>query len=62
VIHTITAGGPQQTTTILVYKVYSDGFVSQDLGSSSAQSVILLIVVGLLTVLQFKFIEKRVHY
>ncbi|MFT7106933.1 MAG: sn-glycerol 3-phosphate transport system permease protein [Yoonia sp.] len=62
VIHTITSGGPQQSTTILVYKVFSDGFVGQDLGSSSAQSVILLIVVGLLTVLQFKFIEKRVHY
>ena len=62
VIHTITAGGPQQSTTILVYKVYADGFVGQDLGSSSAQSVVLLIVVGLLTVIQFKFIEKRVQY
>jgi sn-glycerol 3-phosphate transport system permease protein len=62
VIHTITGGGPQQATTILVYKVYADGFVGQDLGSSSAQSVILLIVVSLLTVIQFKFIERRVHY
>ena len=63
VIHTITAGGPQQSTTILVYKVFADGFVGQDLGSSSAaQSVILLIVVGTLTVMQFKYIEKRVHY
>jgi sn-glycerol 3-phosphate transport system permease protein len=62
VIHTITAGGPQQATTILVYKVYSDGFVGQDLGSSAAQSVILLLVVGLLTVIQFKFIERKVHY
>lgn len=62
VIHTITGGGPQQSTTILVYKVYADGFVGQDLGSSAAQSVILLLVVGLLTVIQFKFIERRVHY
>ena len=62
VIHTITSGGPQQSTTILVYKVFSDGFVGQDLGSSSAQSVILLVIVGLLTVVQFKYIEKRVHY
>ncbi|MGB3278742.1 MAG: sn-glycerol-3-phosphate ABC transporter permease UgpA [Pseudorhodobacter sp.] len=62
VIHTITHGGPQQSTTILVYKVFSDGFVGQDLGSSAAQSVVLLVVVGALTVLQFKFIEKRVHY
>ena len=62
VIHTITSGGPQQTTTILVYKVFADGFVGQDLGSSAAQSVILLVIVGLLTVVQFKYIEKRVHY
>ncbi len=62
VIHTITGGGPQQSTTILVYKVYSDGFVGQDLGSSAAQSVILLVIVGALTIVQFKFIERRVHY
>ena len=62
VIHTITAGGPQQSTTILVYKVYADGFVGQDLGSSAAQSVILLVIVGILTVVQFRFIERRVHY
>jgi len=62
VIHTITSGGPQQATTILVYKVFSDGFVGQDLGSSAAQSVILLVTVGALTVVQFKFIERKVHY
>ena len=62
VIHTITSGGPQQATTILVYKVFSDGFVGQDLGSSSAQSVILLVLVGALTIIQFKYVEKRVHY
>lgn len=62
VIHTITSGGPQQATTTLVYKVYADGFVGQDLGSSAAQSVVLLIVVSLLTVIQFKFVERRVHY
>ena len=62
VIHTITSGGPQQATTILVYKVYSDGFVGQDLGSSAAQSVILLVIVSLLTIVQFKFVERRVHY
>ncbi len=62
VIHTITSGGPQQATTILVYKVYADGFVGQDLGSSAAQSVILLVVVSILTIVQFKFIERRVHY
>ncbi|MEI4486981.1 sn-glycerol-3-phosphate ABC transporter permease UgpA [Frigidibacter sp. MR17.14] len=62
VIHTITAGGPQQSTTILVYKVFADGFVGQDLGASAAQSVILLVLVGLLTVVQFRFIERKVHY
>jgi len=62
VIHTITAGGPQQATTTLVYKVFADGFVGQDLGSSAAQSVILLALVGVLTVVQFRYIERRVHY
>ena len=62
VIHTITSGGPEQSTTILVYKVFSDGFVSLDLGSSAAQSVILLVLVGILTVIQFKYIERKVHY
>ena len=62
IVHTITSGGPEQDTNILVYKVFSDGFVSQDLGSSAAQSVILLVLVGLLTVIQFKYIEKKVHY
>ena len=62
VIHTITGGGPRQDTTILVYKVFADGFVGQDLGSSAAQSVILLFVVGILTVIQFRYIERRVHY
>ena len=60
--HTITSCGPQQATTILVYKVYSDGFVGQDLGLSAAQSVILLFFVSILTVVQFKYIERRVHY
>ena len=62
VIHTITGGGPQQATTILVYKVFADGFVGQDLGSSAAQSVILMIIVIGLTVAQFKYIEKKVAY
>jgi len=62
VIHTITLGGPGQSTMIMVYKVYADGFVGQDLGSSAAQSVVLMGIVGLLTVVQFRFVERRVHY
>ncbi|MBT5931661.1 MAG: glycerol-3-phosphate transporter permease, partial [Rhodobacteraceae bacterium] len=49
-------------TTILVYKVYNDGFVGLDLGSSAAQSVILMVLVISMTVVQFRFIEKRVQY
>ncbi|MBU6382002.1 MAG: sn-glycerol-3-phosphate ABC transporter permease UgpA [Betaproteobacteria bacterium] len=62
IIDASTGGGPGQSTSILVYKVYHDGFKSLDLGSSSAQSVILMIMVVLLTVIQFRFIERRVHY
>jgi sn-glycerol 3-phosphate transport system permease protein len=62
VVDALTKGGPGQSTTILVYKVYNDGFRGQDLGGSSAQSVILMVVVILLTVVQFRFIERRVHY
>lgn len=62
VIDTMTAGGPGGSTTSLVYKVYRDGFVGADLGGSSAQSVVLLLLVLLLTFIQFRFVEKRVHY
>lgn len=61
-IDVLTRGGPADKTTTLVYKVYNDGFIGQDLGSSSAQSVILMVAVMLLTVVQFKFLEKKVHY
>ena len=46
----------------MVYKVYSDGFLGLDLGGSAAQSVILMIVVISLTVIQFRYIERKVHY
>jgi len=62
IIGSLTQGGPGQATNILVWKVYNDGFRGQDLGGSSAQSVILMIVVILLTFVQFRFIERRVHY
>ncbi len=62
IIHAVTKGGPGKSTEILVYKVYKDGFVGLDLGSSAAQSVILMAVVVTLTVIQFRFIERRVHY
>ena len=58
----MTQGGPANATEILVYKVYQDGFVGLDLGGSAAQSVVLMFIVIALTVVQFKFVEKRVQY
>ncbi|PIV73879.1 MAG: sn-glycerol-3-phosphate ABC transporter permease UgpA [Rhodobacteraceae bacterium CG17_big_fil_post_rev_8_21_14_2_50_65_11] len=62
IIHAVTQGGPANATTTLVYKVYNDGFIGLDLGGSAAQSVILMILVIAMTVVQFRFIEKRVQY
>ena len=62
IIHNVTQGGPARATEILVYKVWYDGVVGLDLGSSAAQSVILLAIVIALTAVQFRFIERRVHY
>ena len=61
-IHATTSGGPAQSTTILVYKVFNDGFIGLNLGSSAAQSVILMGIVIALTVVQFRYIERRVQY
>jgi sn-glycerol 3-phosphate transport system permease protein len=62
IIHATTQGGPAQATNIMVYKVYVDGFVGLNLGSSAAQSVILMGIVIVLTVIQFRWIERRVQY
>jgi sn-glycerol 3-phosphate transport system permease protein len=62
VIDATTQGGPSQATQILVYKVYHDGVKAADIGGSSAQSVILMIIVIALTAIQFKFIERKVQY
>lgn len=61
-IDATTQGGPNQQTNILVYKVYADGFIGLNLGSSSAQSVLLMLFVIGLTFIQFRFIERRVQY
>jgi sn-glycerol 3-phosphate transport system permease protein len=62
VIHAVTGGGPAKATEILVYKVYYDGVVALDLGASSAQSVILMVIVIAMTAIQFRYIERKVHY
>jgi sn-glycerol 3-phosphate transport system permease protein len=62
IVHATTGGGPGTATTILVYKVFKDGFEALDLGGSAVQSVVLMAVVIALTLIQFRFIERKVHY
>ena len=62
IVDATTHGGPGQDTSILVYKVYYDGFKAMDLGGSAAQSVVLMTLVIVLTVIQFRFVEKKVNY
>jgi len=62
IIDAATGGGPGSATEILVYKVYKDGFKALDLGSSAAQSVILMAIVIGLTIVQFRYVERRVQY
>jgi sn-glycerol 3-phosphate transport system permease protein len=62
IVDAATQGGPGKDTAILVYKVYFDGFKALDLGGSAAQSVVLMLIVIVLTVVQFRYVEKRVNY
>lgn len=62
VIHALTHGGPGKATETLIFRVYQDGVVNNDLGGSSAQSVILMVIVIALTAVQFRFVERKVHY
>jgi sn-glycerol 3-phosphate transport system permease protein len=62
IVDAATQGGPGKDTAILVYKVYYDGFKAMDLGGSAAQSVVLMAIVIALTVVQFRFVEKKVNY
>ncbi|WP_313018113.1 sn-glycerol-3-phosphate ABC transporter permease UgpA [Atlantibacter hermannii] len=62
VIDAATAGGPVQATTTLIYKIYREGFAGLDLSASAAQSVVLMALVIVLTVVQFRYVEKRVRY
>ena len=62
IVDATTQGGPGQDTNILVYKVFVDGFRNMNFGSSAAQSVVLMVIVVALTVVQFKFIERKVNY
>ncbi|MBT2335631.1 sn-glycerol-3-phosphate ABC transporter permease UgpA [Variovorax paradoxus] len=62
IVHATTEGGPGRDTAILVYKVWHDGFKALDLGGSAAQSVVLMAIVVVLTVIQFRYVEKKVQY
>ena len=62
IIDAVTEGGPGKDTAILVYKVYYDGFKALDLGGSAAQSVVLMAIVIVLTVVQFRYVERKVNY
>ena len=62
VIDAATAGGPVQATTTLIYKIYREGFVGLDLSASAAQSVVLMFLVIILTVVQFRYVESKVRY
>jgi sn-glycerol 3-phosphate transport system permease protein len=62
IIHAVTGGGPGKATETLVYKLYNDGFVNLIFGDSAAQSVLLMIILIALTAIQFRYVEKKVHY
>ncbi|EHC44596.1 SN-glycerol-3-phosphate transport system permease protein UgpA, partial [Salmonella enterica subsp. enterica serovar Give str. S5-487] len=59
---TFPAGGPVQATTTLIYKIYREGFTGLDLSASAAQSVVLMFLVIILTVVQFRYVESKVRY
>ncbi len=62
IIHAVTGGGPAKATETLVYRVYNEGYINLNLGGSAAQSVVLMVIVITLTVIQFKYVERQVHY
>lgn len=62
IVHSVTQGGPARATEIMIYKVYNDGFLGADFGGSSAQSVVLMFIVMILTFLQFRYVERKVNY
>ena len=62
IVDTMTSGGPARATDLMVYKIYEDGFRGLDYSGAAAQSIILMLLVILLTFIQFRYIERRVHY
>lgn len=61
-VHIMTDGGPARSTDLMVFKIYSDGFKGLDYSGAAAQSIILMILVVALTFIQFRFVERKMHY
>jgi sn-glycerol 3-phosphate transport system permease protein len=62
IVDITTAGGPARATDLMVYKIYSDGFKGKDYSLAAAQSLVLMLLVISLTFIQFRYVERRVHY
>ncbi len=62
IVDIMTSGGPHNSTNLMVYKIYSDGFKGLDFSGAAAQSIVLMLLIIVLTIFQFRFIERRVHY
>ena len=62
IIDITTHGGPARATELMVYKIYFDGFKAQDYSLAAAESIVLMLLVIVLTFIQFRFVERRVHY
>ena len=62
IVDTMTGGGPARATNLMVYKIFNDGFQGLDYSGAAAQSIILMFLVVALTVVQFRYIERKVHY
>ncbi len=62
IVDIITGGGPARATDLMVFKIYSDGFKGLDYSMAAAQSIVLMVLVVSLTFVQFRYVEKRVHY
>ena len=62
IVHAVTQGGPSMATETLIFKGINDGFIGLDFGGSSAQSVVLMLIVMVLTFLQFRYVERKVTF
>lgn len=62
IVDVTTSGGPARATDLMVYKIYFDGFEGKDYSLAAAQSIVLMLLIIALTFIQFRFVERRIHY